>query len=668
MTVLSRPMFNRGGMVHDERTIRNVDDEIYRIAPKTHGGGRERMDAREEYGRLLREKDYLRGQMNRMANGGGVAAMMDPAMMGGPPMPMAPEGAIPAPVANELAAMEQQGMALGADIAMQQEAAIDSAEDPKQLIDAMRGNQLPLQERYNELATFVGPNDAAITPTSVLALTQPAIIMASEGAVDQGIGNLMEGMTGDIMMDDAMGAAPMGMGVGELMAGSPPPPVPMNTGGAVPKLRFGSSSSETAPFSLSTEIGTTRDELMKVLGQATEQELDQRDRAIWASIADRAFAFGADRDPRTGEALEGNIVGKAGQAAQGLVGDIVKANAPFVNRGSQALSIAAQDALSRRTMQEKAGYDLSQALANLQARGITSSQLNAVLADPEYAQGYYDGTLSPQKQMIYELALANQQRDRMGIGEDGQFEMIRGQLPFTVDRAVEASPFRAGKNRSLPSDTGASDPTPAEGFDNISDELQSMMGMGDEDFMFEGINVAPALFSGASGTLKEFVDYSARVLGIDREPTKERDAARNFLRAMQTDIVNLYLSSPALRDNNMTRESYNKLFPDIGALDADPNDAQNKYTNVFTQLIDMVNTERNNQAANLYSRGDLAQSNTVVDKAMSEIRRLDKALSALNMRTSQNPARQAFDLEAFYNQGGIPNAQQFKGGNSGNSR
>ena len=266
MTVLSRPMFNRGGMVHDERTIRNVDDEIYRIAPKTHGGGRERMDAREEYGRLLREKEYLRGQMTRMANGGGVAAMMDPAMMAPPPMPMAPEGAIPAPVANELAAMEQQGMALGADIAMQQEAAIDSAEDPKQLIDAMRGNQLPLQERYDELATFVGPNDAAITPTSVLALTQPAIIMASEGAVDQGIGNLMEGMTGDIMMDDAMGAAAMGMGVGELMAGSPPPPVPMNTGGAVPKLQDGSSSSETAPsFDLGTQTQRTVNELQDLV-------------------------------------------------------------------------------------------------------------------------------------------------------------------------------------------------------------------------------------------------------------------------------------------------------------------------------------------------------------------------------------------------------------------
>ena len=57
MGVLKRPMFNRGGMVHDQRTIRNVDDEIYRLAPKTHSRGRARIDAREEYGRLLREKD-----------------------------------------------------------------------------------------------------------------------------------------------------------------------------------------------------------------------------------------------------------------------------------------------------------------------------------------------------------------------------------------------------------------------------------------------------------------------------------------------------------------------------------------------------------------------------------------------------------------------------------
>ena len=433
MTVLSRPMFNRGGMVHDERTIRNVDDEIYRIAPKTHGGGRERMDAREEYGRLLREKDYLRNEMNRMAkgggvasfpdlsgdgkvtrkdilmgrgvinkaNGGGIAAMMDPAMMA------PPEGAIPEAMAGELAAMEQQGMALGADIAMQQEAAIDSAEDPKQLIDAMRGNQLPLQERYNELATFVGPNDAAITPTSVLALTQPAIIMASEGAVDQGIGNLMEGMTGDIMMDDAMGAAPMGMGVGELMAGAPPPPVPMNTGGAVPKLQDGSSSSETAPsFDLGTQTQRTVNELQDLVGLTDEEQALQQ-AAIYANLADRAFAFAGNRDPRTGEALEGNLLEKAAQAGQGVMSDIVKAQAPLAANQRQIRNIALQDALARRTMQEKAGYDLGAAVAAAQLGGPSKSQLLGFVSDPRMVEAYAnrDPSMTPELVNFFELGL-----------------------------------------------------------------------------------------------------------------------------------------------------------------------------------------------------------------------------------------------------------------------
>ena len=393
MTVLSRPMFNRGGMVHDERTIRNVDDEIYRIAPKTHSRGRERMDAREEYGRLLREKDYLRNEMNRMAKGGGVASFPDLSgdgkvtrkdiLMGRGVIKKANGGGVmdmlPAPVAGELAAMEQQGMALGADMAMQQEAAIDSAEDPKQLIDAMRGNQLPLQERYNELATFVGPNDAAITPTSVLALTQPAIIMASEGAVDQGIGNLIEGMTGDVMMDDAMGAAPMGMGVGELMAGSPPPPVPMNTGGAVPKLQDGSSPFETAPsFNLGTQTQRTVSELQDLVGLTDEEQALQQ-AAIYANLADRAFAFAGNRDPRTGEALEGNLLEKAAQAGQGVMSDIVKARAPLAANQRQIRNIALQDALARRTMQEKAGYDLLAAQIQAQIGGVNTNQLRGML-------------------------------------------------------------------------------------------------------------------------------------------------------------------------------------------------------------------------------------------------------------------------------------------------
>jgi hypothetical protein len=56
---------NTGGKVHDEKALRNIDDEIYRIAPKTHTSGNERKDAREEYGRLLKEQGYERRHMNK---------------------------------------------------------------------------------------------------------------------------------------------------------------------------------------------------------------------------------------------------------------------------------------------------------------------------------------------------------------------------------------------------------------------------------------------------------------------------------------------------------------------------------------------------------------------------------------------------------------------------
>ena len=72
--------YNGGEMSHDRRTIRNVDDEIYRIAPRTHERGAVGRDAREEYGRDLREKRYLRHQMNdlpHMKNGGPLQVVGD---------------------------------------------------------------------------------------------------------------------------------------------------------------------------------------------------------------------------------------------------------------------------------------------------------------------------------------------------------------------------------------------------------------------------------------------------------------------------------------------------------------------------------------------------------------------------------------------------------------
>ena len=139
-------------------------------------------------------KDILMGRgVQGLAMGG--PPMMDPNMMppAGPPMapPMMPPAAPPMGPEQALAGAEAQGQEMGmlaAEGVMQN---IDGAQDYQSLIDGIRGNQQPLEARYAELGSIVGEQDAMQTPESVLALTQPAIMMTEEGAVNSGIGELM---------------------------------------------------------------------------------------------------------------------------------------------------------------------------------------------------------------------------------------------------------------------------------------------------------------------------------------------------------------------------------------------------------------------------------------------------------------------------------------------
>ena len=61
--------YARGGMAHDKKVLRNLDDEVYRIADKERMGGAEGRDARAERGRINREKAY---EKRHMAKGGAV--------------------------------------------------------------------------------------------------------------------------------------------------------------------------------------------------------------------------------------------------------------------------------------------------------------------------------------------------------------------------------------------------------------------------------------------------------------------------------------------------------------------------------------------------------------------------------------------------------------------
>ena len=160
-------------------------------------------------------------------------------------MPPGPPSAPPGPPPEQIAMLEQaeaqgmmQGEQMGAQYAQQMMQNLDSAEDAESVINAIRGNQKPLESRRMELASFVGSEDASATPESVLAMVQPVIMMTEQGAMDSGIGELMQGLVGDVDMQ----ASGMDEGVGSLMmAGAPEAPAPQNfnQGGAVRSFNRG---------------------------------------------------------------------------------------------------------------------------------------------------------------------------------------------------------------------------------------------------------------------------------------------------------------------------------------------------------------------------------------------------------------------------------------------
>ena len=172
-----------------------------------------------------------------------------------PPQTMAPGPAPMPPGADVVQQTEQmaaaQGQKIGQDYAQRMMEGIDQAQSTEELINAFRGNEMPLEARRDELAGYVGEGDADQTPESVLAMVQPVIMMTEEGAMNSGIGNLMQQLTGDIdMMTEAGAPTDMGQGVGSLMmAGAPEAPAPQNfrQGGEVAYLDDGSNETATAP-------------------------------------------------------------------------------------------------------------------------------------------------------------------------------------------------------------------------------------------------------------------------------------------------------------------------------------------------------------------------------------------------------------------------------------
>jgi hypothetical protein len=187
---------------------------------------------------------YDRVLQRRMFANGGMANAQPPMMQ--PPMaqpPMAPPTSVGTGITSGLVdpAQEQmaaeQGFAAMAGGMQDMLGQIDAAESTEETINALRGNEASLEDRYSELAELVGNADAKKTPESVLALVQPTFTMMDMVQQESPAGGIADAMpmaggsssTGNFNEASPVQAPGMDEAVARMMAGEQP--VTANLGG-----------------------------------------------------------------------------------------------------------------------------------------------------------------------------------------------------------------------------------------------------------------------------------------------------------------------------------------------------------------------------------------------------------------------------------------------------
>ena len=307
---------------------------------------------------------------------GGPAQPMPQDMAPPPPQTMAPGPAPMPPGADVVQQTEQmaaaQGQKIGQDYARRMMEGIDQAQSTEELINAFRGNEMPLEARRDELAGYVGEGDADQTPESVLAMVQPVIMMTEEGAMNSGIGNLMQQLTGDIdMMTEAGAPTDMGQGVGSLMmAGAPEVPAPQNfrEGGAVQKFSVGGGAAALASEA-SKAYKAFQPLFSELINQeeraARDAEREAFDRSQFFLSAARGGLRLAQGDPE----VSGSFVSQLASAAEPTVAEMAQIAAQAQARKDarrkedRALDAAAMQAAISSAQTERQAEIASQAAA-----------------------------------------------------------------------------------------------------------------------------------------------------------------------------------------------------------------------------------------------------------------------------------------------------------------
>ena len=303
---------------------------------------------------------------------------------GGPAAPMATDMPAMAVIPPEMQAQVQQAEqsaagemeGYGRAYVDEMMTGLDGAESAEEVINAIRGNAQPIDSRYDELAGIVGIEDARATPESVLALVQPTMMMTEQGAMDTGIGELIQSLTGGVEMEDEQGmATPMGQGVGELMMGAsaaePMPVQQYNMGGPVVKMRLGgdpnSLLAQASGFQAMTDFDPSavrqsyeaRAPLYEELLGDTENRRKQAQSNLFFDIAKAGLNLAGGVDPSTGQSMTAAPLGaQIARAAMPVAESAQRAGAEVTDaqRGARVAALQSAEA-EQASLREQVGRE-----------------------------------------------------------------------------------------------------------------------------------------------------------------------------------------------------------------------------------------------------------------------------------------------------------------------
>ena len=369
-----------------------------------------------------------------MMEGTGITSMaMDappPMAMDAPP-PMAMEGQM---AMDEQAAADLGGMLAGQLAAgvEQTEQNIDAAEDSVGIMNALRGKNQTEEEYRDELAQYVGPNDAKYTPDSVLALVQPTMAMMEmgdmaammPGAGEGGLGEMMAGPDMAAMMptNDMVG------GVAEIL---PPSDMPVAEGPQV--------------FGIEEEIfgkmPVQKLQLGGLTGRAGEfyeqfSALKPEPKGTWetALTVGAPFVQALLTPPEQGGGILGGLRAASGAAAEEMKqrrGEETQFGLQF---GSDAIKMAQTENLARLQQESEKQKELIKAAA---------ASKKGYKPQPEeiWLQKLNDPNTSPEDKKVYQALLTKKtiipQSDAAGMVQAAEIANTAAENAYFRDRIKE---------------------------------------------------------------------------------------------------------------------------------------------------------------------------------------------------------------------------------------